>query len=278
MRDDFNINHIPYGEQKLGIHIIITYSLLLLPRLHGRFVFLEFVTPVGVNFLIVIAFVRWRTSGKRIHIMRREEVERERGKKFNYFYCNFFEWLLQYCGAVATTREKERKELMLHMLSLSLSRRSSVYDSFPNLSLSSNWSVNVSLEASGETGGSSCLATILHNSSFTALTYERRQWCCSCTAMSHPNSNRSAQHRPRWRRPQRDHAPLCRYILSDYISPHNCVEDTCVWHVQRERKRDTWVFMYHRNMVWYWSITQSKERDRRGEAGNEKETKDLLIN
>lgn len=45
-----------------------THCLLLLPRLHGRFVFLELVTPVGVNFLIVIAFVRWRTSGVRKEI------------------------------------------------------------------------------------------------------------------------------------------------------------------------------------------------------------------
>lgn len=41
----------------------ITYCLLFLPRFHGRFVFFKFVTPVRVNFLIVIAFVRWCTSG-----------------------------------------------------------------------------------------------------------------------------------------------------------------------------------------------------------------------
>lgn len=49
-------------------HRYDTHCLLLLPRLHGRFVFLELVTPVGVNFLIVIAFVRWRTSGVRKEI------------------------------------------------------------------------------------------------------------------------------------------------------------------------------------------------------------------
>lgn len=42
--------------------MVATYCLLLLPRLHCRFVFLKLVTPVGVNFLIVIAFVRCSTS------------------------------------------------------------------------------------------------------------------------------------------------------------------------------------------------------------------------
>jgi hypothetical protein len=41
----------------------ITYRLLLFPHLHSRFVFLELVTPVRVNFLIVIAFVRCCASG-----------------------------------------------------------------------------------------------------------------------------------------------------------------------------------------------------------------------
>ena len=42
----------------------LTYRLPFLPHLHGRFVFLEFVTPVGVNFLIVVAFI-WGSASVR---------------------------------------------------------------------------------------------------------------------------------------------------------------------------------------------------------------------
>lgn len=45
-----------------GIAQINTYCLFLLPGLHGRFVLLELVAPVGVDFLIVIALVRWSAS------------------------------------------------------------------------------------------------------------------------------------------------------------------------------------------------------------------------
>jgi arginine exporter protein ArgO len=57
---------------------VITYCLFLLPRLHGRFVFLKLVTPVGVNFLIVIAFVWWSTSGDALSLSIVKEKERER--------------------------------------------------------------------------------------------------------------------------------------------------------------------------------------------------------
>lgn len=46
----------------IGDSSVLTYRLPLLPQLHGRFVFLKLVTPVSVNFLIVVALVRCGAS------------------------------------------------------------------------------------------------------------------------------------------------------------------------------------------------------------------------
>jgi hypothetical protein len=77
-----------------------THCLLLLPRLHGRFVFLELVTPVGVNFLIVIAFVRWRTSGVR--------------KEIQLFLCAIFQCAFGNCTSGKKLAAHEGKWLAIH--------------------------------------------------------------------------------------------------------------------------------------------------------------------
>jgi hypothetical protein len=52
-------------EEKSFIHQtridFVTHHLSLFPYFHGRFVFLKLVTPVSVNFLIIIAFA-WRCT------------------------------------------------------------------------------------------------------------------------------------------------------------------------------------------------------------------------
>lgn len=45
-------------------NLIWTYCLFLLPRLHSRFIFLKFMTPIRINLLIIIALIRWCTSAK----------------------------------------------------------------------------------------------------------------------------------------------------------------------------------------------------------------------
>lgn len=42
----------------------LTYRFLFLPELHCRFVLFKLVTPIGVNFLIVVAFLRGSASGE----------------------------------------------------------------------------------------------------------------------------------------------------------------------------------------------------------------------
>jgi hypothetical protein len=58
--------HKKFSYQRFPL--LSTHRLLLLPQLHGRFVFLKLVTPVGVDFLIVIAFVRRSASVGEIRV------------------------------------------------------------------------------------------------------------------------------------------------------------------------------------------------------------------
>lgn len=85
---NFNMIRTKKRHRTYGTHYC-TYCLLFLPRLHGRFVFFKLVTPVRVNFLIVIAFVRWCTSGWNA-ILNCEGSEGGRKKrkieKKNYIY------------------------------------------------------------------------------------------------------------------------------------------------------------------------------------------------
>lgn len=43
---------------------IITYRLLLFPRLQRRLVLLKLVTPVGINLLVLVALIRWCAPGR----------------------------------------------------------------------------------------------------------------------------------------------------------------------------------------------------------------------
>jgi hypothetical protein len=46
----------------LWTEVCIAYSFLFFPQFDGRFVLLEFMTPIGINFLVIIGFGRSSTS------------------------------------------------------------------------------------------------------------------------------------------------------------------------------------------------------------------------
>ena len=53
-------SHVAMGISCIGCRN--TYQLPPLPRLHGHFVFLKFMTPVRVDFLVVVRFARGRAA------------------------------------------------------------------------------------------------------------------------------------------------------------------------------------------------------------------------